>query len=58
MPFFNSFHLTNVRTKGDEMFPLHVDLKLILKLVPKGGFYSERAGEFVISPNRRTKLFS
>ena len=24
----------------------------------KGGFYSERADEFVISPNRRTKLIS
>ena len=24
----------------------------------KGGFYSERADEFVISPNTRTKLFS
>ena len=24
----------------------------------KGGFYSDRAGEFVISPNRLTKLFS
>ena len=24
----------------------------------KGGFYSERAAEFAISPNRRTKLFS
>ena len=24
----------------------------------KGGFYSERAGEFAISPNRCTKLFS
>ena len=24
----------------------------------KGGFYSERAGKFIISPNRRTKLFS
>ena len=25
---------------------------------PKGGFYSERSDEFVISPNRGTKLFS
>ena len=24
----------------------------------KGGFYSERAEAFVISPNRRTQLFS
>ena len=24
----------------------------------KGGFYSERAGEFVISPNKCAKLFS
>ena len=28
-----------------------------LKLA-KGGFYSERAGEFVIYPSRPTKLFS
>ena len=27
-------------------------------IIHKGGFYSETAGEFVISPNRRTKLFS
>ena len=26
--------------------------------ISKSGFYSERAGEFVISWNRRTKLFS
>ena len=26
--------------------------------ITKGGFYSERADEFFISPNRRTKLFS
>ena len=32
MPFFDSFHLTNVRTKGDEMFPLHVGLKTYFKV--------------------------
>ena len=28
------------------------------KIVGKGGFYAKRAYEFVISPNRRTKLLS
>jgi hypothetical protein len=33
------------------------DKTLYFELRPKGGFNSERAGEFVISPNRQTKLF-
>jgi hypothetical protein len=41
--------------QGSVEFVFQQSLSILIK---GGGFYSERAGEFIISSNRRTKLFS